>query len=224
MKLSHWIAGLIALLALATPSFGDIYRWKGADGVVHFSNQPPPPGVIVIETIEEAPYDAESDRRRQEEDRRVRQEFEKRTIEERQAALAAREREAQFKLQEAERLLDESRQAAEQDENCDDDYFFRFGSCGSGLIIQRHSGRSGPRDLYRGVYRDNNNLYYERPGHRPRPGTPPHPGTKPAPGDPSRPKPRDAKSAARSGKAPSATGEPENPLPSAPAPDPPRRK
>lgn len=218
MKHSHWIVGVIALLALAPPAFGDIYRWEGADGVIHFSNQPPPPGVKVIDTIEEAPYDAAADRRRQEEDRRARQEFEKRSLEERQAALAAREREAQLKLQEAERLLEQSRPLTDPDEDCDDEYFFRYGSCGSGLIIHRNSGRSGPRDLYRGVYRDNNNLYYKRPDHRP------GPGTRPPPGDPSRPRPRDAKSAVRSEKAPSAAGEPENPVPPGPAPGPSRKR
>lgn len=101
MKASRWITALIALLALAAPAFADIYRWKGADGVVHFSNQPPPAGVTVLETIEETPYDAESDRLRREEERRLRQEFEKRDLEERQSALAARELEAQLKLQEA---------------------------------------------------------------------------------------------------------------------------
>lgn len=225
MKASRWITALIALLALAAPAFADIYRWKGADGVVHFSNQPPPAGVTVLETIEETPYDAESDRLRREEERRLRQEFEKRDLEERQSALAAREREAQLKLQEAERLLEQSRQETDrEDGDCDDDYFFRFGSCWPGLIINRHSGRSGPRDLYRGVYRDNNNLYYKRPEHRPGAGKPSPPGTKPAPGERPPPKPRDGKSAARSEKAPFAAGETETPPPPAPAPEPPRRK
>jgi hypothetical protein len=223
MKRSRWILSGIALFALALPAFGDIYRWEGDDGVAYFSNRPPPPGVAVIDRIEEAPYDAEADLLRQEEDRRVRQEFEKRVLEERRAALAAREREVELKLLEAERLLEQSRQHDEREADCDESHFFRYGRCGTGLIIHRHSGRSGPRDLYRGVYRDNNNLYYKKPEHRPRPNAPLPPGKRPSPGDPTRRKPRDMTTAAVGEKSPAA-GESPKAGPSAPGADSARRK
>lgn len=216
MKRSLWIALLMALFGVASPSFGDIYQWRDADGVIRFSNQPPPPGVKVLDQIEEAPYDAESDRRRMEEERRMRLEFEKLDLEQRRAAVAAREREAQLKLQEAERQLERSRQEPERTEECDEEYYLRYGECGPGVITYRRSGRSGPRDLYRGVYRENNSLYYQKPTRRP--GPPPHkpPEGKPPSSHPAGPASHGTKSAAKNGKTPVAPGELEQPVSPAP--------
>ncbi len=222
MKRCLWIAGLAALVGFATPSFGDIYRWRDADGVIRFSNQPPPPGVKVLDQLEETPYDAESDRRRMEEDRRVRLEFEKLDLEQRKAALSAREREAQLKLQEAERQLEQSRQKPERVEECDEQYYLRYGDCGPGAITYRHSGRSGPRDLYRGVYRENNSLYYQEPTRRPGPHPLKPPGNKPPSSNPSGPTSREAKAASKSGKTTAVPGETERAL--SPDPGAPSRK
>jgi hypothetical protein len=171
---------LILMPMISTPVRADIYRWKDAGGVIHFSNEPPPPGAAVLETIEEAPYDAEADRRRIEEERRLNLERRSLELEERKAGLASREREAQMRLDEAERRLNEAQQLQQrsqessQDDDCDEDYYLRFGRCGHPAHGYRYyPARPGSPNLYRGYYRDNNNLYYKEPR---RPGHPPgHP-------------------------------------------------
>jgi hypothetical protein len=213
MKRTFLIAGLVALVGVATPAFGDIYRWRDADGVTRFSNQPPPPGVKVLDKIEETPYDPEADRRRREEDRRMRLEFEKLDLDQRQAEVAAREREAQRKLQEAERRLEQSQPKSERTEECDEVYYLRYGTCGPGGIYYRHSGNSGPRDLYRGVYRENNSLYYRKPARRPGADAPKRLEDKPPASHPQAPKPSEAKPTAKSGKKPVAPAELEPPVP-----------
>jgi type II secretory pathway component PulJ len=186
------ISGLILTLTICLPAQADIYRWKDANGVTHFSNEPPPPGAVVIETIEEAPYDAEQDHQRIQEERRLRLERQKLELEERKAGLAAREREAQLQLDEAERRLYEAQQleqrsldAANDDDDCNGDYYLRYGRCGDPAYGYRYyHGRPGHPNLYRGYYRENNNLYYKaphRPGHPPGPKPPHRPGVPPTP-------------------------------------------
>ena len=114
MKKQAFILGLVALLSMPAATSADIYRWKDANGVMHFSNQPPPEGVTLIEKIEETPYDAEADRRRIEEERRLRLERQKLEIEERKAETALREREAQLKLEDANRRLEEARRLEQE--------------------------------------------------------------------------------------------------------------
>jgi hypothetical protein len=182
--------GLMLAFVVSAPVWADIYRWQDARGVMHFSNEPPPAGVTVIEKMEETPYDAEADRRRLEEERRLRLERRQEELEERKAGLSAREQEAQMRLEEADRRLNEAEQIrqrsqeAAREEGCDDDYYFRYGNCGDLPYGRRYyEGRPGSPDLYRGYYRENNNLYYKdhrRPGYPP--GPPPvRPGLKPAP-------------------------------------------
>jgi len=185
-----WV-GLILAVMICAPARADIYRWKDASGVTHFSNEPPPPGAAVLETIEEAPYDAEADRRRIEDERQLRLERQRLELEERKAGLAAREREVQNRLDEAERRMSEARSVQPapseplDDEDCDQDYYLRFGSCGYPAYGPRYyPGRPGSPNLYRGYYRENNNLYYRdphRPGRPPGPQPPHRPGAKPAP-------------------------------------------
>lgn len=181
--------GLMLVLMVGAPAVADIYRWKDDRGVTHFSNEPPPPGVVPLEKIEEAPYDAAADRQRIEEERQLRLERQRLELEERKAGLAAREREAQQRMDDAERRLEEARQIEQEppEDDCDEDYFLRFGSCGSPAFRYRnYPARPGSPNLYRGYYRENNSLYYRdlrRPGHPPGPGLqpPPRPGSKPAP-------------------------------------------
>ena len=217
--------GVMLALMVAVPAGADIYRWRDAGGVMHFSNEPPPPGANVIERIEEAPYDAEADRQRTEEERRLRLERQRLELEERKAGLADREREAQMRLGEAERRMIEAQELqqrsldAPRDDDCDEDYFLRYGSCGYPAYGYRYyPGRPGNPNLYRGYYRENNNLYYRdprRPGHPTGPQPPPRPGEKPTP------KAGSAQSAAK-GKKPPAAEEPARkgplapPLPAAP--------
>jgi hypothetical protein len=183
--------GLALALLVCAPAQADIYRWKDANGVTHFSNEPPPPGASILETIEEAPYDAEADRRRIEDERRLRLERQNIELEERKAGLAVREREAQMRLDEAERRMNEARSVqpksleSTEDDDCDQDYYLRYGSCGYSVYGPRYyQGRPGHPNLYRGYYRENNNLYYRdphRPGHPPGVQPPPRPEQKPAP-------------------------------------------
>jgi hypothetical protein len=177
-------------LLAAGPATADIYRWRSADGVMHFSNAPPPAGVELIEKIEETPYDAAADRQRIEEERRLNLERQKLEAEERRSGVAAREREAQAKLDEAERRLQEAREVEQQaqegqDEDCDDDYYLRYGTCFNSFGVYRYyRGRPGQPDLYRGYYRENNSLYYKpphKPGRPPGPPRPHPPGVRPTP-------------------------------------------
>jgi hypothetical protein len=182
--------GLMLAFVISAPAPADIYRWQDASGVTHFSNEPPPAGVTLIEKMEEAPYDAEADRRRLDEERRLRLERRQEELEERKAGVAAREQEAQMRLEEADRRMNEAQQIQQQaqeaarEDDCDDDYYFRYGNCGYPAYGRRyHLERPRNPNLYRGYYRDNNNLYYKdhrRPGHPAGP-PPPRPGLKPTP-------------------------------------------
>jgi hypothetical protein len=211
MKRQIIAIGLLLGFLLGAPAWADIYRWKDANGVTHFSNEPPPPGMSVIERIEETPYDVEADRQRTEEERQLRLERQKLELEERKADLAAREREAQTRLDEAERRMNEARQIqqrspeSEKDDDCDEDYYLRYGTCGHYPAYggRYFHGRPGNPNLYRGYYRENNNLYYKDPhryGHPPGSQNPPRPGTKPAPKT-------DSVQSAKKGKKPLATVE-----------------
>ena len=210
MKKQAFILGLVALLSIPAATSADIYRWKDANGVMHFSNQPPPEGVTVIEKIEETPFDADADRRRIEAERRLRLERQKLEIEERKAETGLREREAQQKLEDANRRLEEARRLEQEArqrtkaEDCDDDYYLRYGVCvgyPAYGVRRYHRGPPGRADIYREYYRENNNLYYKDP---PMPGKPPpgKPPVKPAP------RPEAPKSSATSGKEPQAPAEP----------------
>ena len=190
MKRQAMIMGLVMVLIAAATASADIYRWKDANGVMNFSNQPPPAGTTVIEKIEESPYDAEADRQRIEEERRLRLERQKLEVEERKADIAGRERAAQFKLEEANRRMQQAEEQQQQalnkersDDNCGD-AFLRYGNCGSGYGYGYvPGGRTGPYNPY---YRENNSLYYKdppRPGPKPplRPGKPTLPPGRPQP-------------------------------------------
>ncbi|HSV94042.1 MAG TPA: DUF4124 domain-containing protein [Desulfobacterales bacterium] len=174
----------LAALALPVEAAADIYRWKDANGVIHFSNDPPPPGVQVIEKTEETPFDAAADRQRREEERRLRLENRQLELEESKAQAAAREREAQLRLeQERTRQLEEmarSRSSDDRDSGVSDDYYLRYGTYGPGY---QYHGRPGNPNLYRGYYRENNSLYYKEP---PRPLPPPGQKPKPLPAKPGR--------------------------------------
>jgi hypothetical protein len=200
------VLGLMAVLTMPAVGGADIYRWKDANGVMHFSNQPPPAGATLIEKIEETPYDAAADRQRIEEERRLRLERQKIEVEERKADTAAREREAQLKLEQADRRLQEAQQLEQQareqskGDDCDDDYYLRSGYCGGypAYSGRYYHGRPGSPDLYRGYYRENNNLYYKEP---PRPGHPLVPTLPAKPGQKPTPRPDAPKNAAKPSKA-----------------------
>jgi len=221
MKRQMIVIGVMLGLTLGAPAWADIYRWRDASGVIHFSNEPPPKGVVVIEEIEEAPYDAEADRQRTEEERQLRLERQKLELEERKAELTAREREAKMRLDEADRRMNEAREIqqrsleSEKDDDCDEDYYLRYGNCGPYPAYGGgyYYGRPVNPNLYRGYYRENNNLYYKdphRPGHPPGLKPPPRPGVKPAP------RPDSAQRAPKGNKPPAVVEEPIMKRPPAP--------
>lgn len=217
--------GLMLAFVISAPALADIYRWQDASGVTHFSNEPPPAGVTLIEKMEEAPYDAEADRRRIEEERRLRLERRKEELEERKAGLSAREQEAQMRLEEADRRMSEALQIQQQaqeaarEDDCDDDYYFRYGNCGYPAYGRRYyPGRPENQNLYRGYYRDNNNLYYKdhrRPGHPPGP-PPARPGQKPTPKTDGAPGAAKGKKPPPAWEDPASRGNPPPPVPAAP--------
>jgi len=213
MKQHAIIGGLMALLImLPAAASADIYRWKDANGVIHFSNQPPPEGTAVLEKIEEEPYDAQADRQRIEEERRLRLERQKLEVEERKAEISVREREAQLQLQEANRRMQEAQQLEQQAregayDDCNDDYYLQYGYCGGYYGGRYYYGRPGNPDLYRNYYRFNNSLYYKDPR---KPGQPlVKPPWKPPdrPGQKPMPQPEAPKGAAKPGRTPPAAEE-----------------
>ena len=171
----------LVVLALPVAACADIYRWVDANGVMHFSNEPPPAGARVVEKTEETPYDAAADRQRVEEERRLRIENRKIDIEEQKAQAVLRERDAQLRLeQERNRRFEETAPPPYSD-GYGEDAYLRYGtSYGGGGYY--YSPGSGNPNLYKGYYRYNNSLYYKYPPHAwPTPG-PPGPGPYPPPG------------------------------------------
>jgi len=169
---------LILLILLwvwwAGPVAADIYRWTDANGVTHFSNEPPPAGATVLDKIEETPYDAAADRQRITEERSYRLEREKVELDGRKAELAGRERDAQLKLEEANRQMQQAQQQQEQalnKERGDDSgvaiLVYDYSGTGYGYS---HHGQPDPNNLNREYYRENNSLYYKdtpKPGPKP---------------------------------------------------------
>jgi hypothetical protein len=50
---------------------GQIYQWIGKDGVMHFTNQPPPPGVKIVNQQEAIPYDEAADQKNMQENQEL---------------------------------------------------------------------------------------------------------------------------------------------------------
>jgi hypothetical protein len=180
----------------------DIYRWTDANGVTHFSNEPPPAGAKVLDKIEETPYDAAADRQRIKEERSYRLEREKLELEERKAELAGREREAQLRLEEANLRMQQAQQqqqALNKERTVDDcgDASLRYGDCGSGYVYgYSYGGRPVPYNPY---YRENNSLYYKDPP-KPRPKPPLRPGDPAYPPGKPQPKSDGSKAGAKAGQ------------------------
>ncbi len=220
MARSGLLWALLLVMGPTTGALADIYRWKDAAGVTHFTNAVPPEGATLIEITEETPYDAEADRQRLQEDRRLRLEREKLALEERKAELAAREQQAQLKLDEASRKLEEAEQQARvsAEESDRDDGFLRHGVYGPARR-NHYFNRPGDGNLYRGYYREGGNLYTEDP-RKPRSG-PHQPPPKP-PDRQDRSKEGPPKKKAKAESPPPAAGEeplkaPQLPAPAAPA-------
>jgi len=50
---------------------GQIYQWIGKDGVMHFTNQPPPPGAKIVNQQEAIPYDEAADQKNMQENQKL---------------------------------------------------------------------------------------------------------------------------------------------------------
>jgi hypothetical protein len=50
---------------------GQIYQWIGKDGVMHFTNEPPPPGVKIVNQQEAIPYDEAADQKNTQENQEL---------------------------------------------------------------------------------------------------------------------------------------------------------
>ncbi len=217
----RWFVLLGFLFLIFAPGAeADIYRWRDGRGVMHFSNQPPPNGVQVLERIEETPHDPAADQERRESDQRVLKDFERRELEEAKLRALEQEREARRRLEEAERRLEEAKRLEERarrstPDDCDRGWYLRYGSC-EGFVrsspVQRVYiyGRPPRPDECRDWYRENNSIYCRDP-EKPRPPPVPPPsrpprGTAPKDSPGAQPSPsRGAKPPSEDGAAGSAT-------------------
>lgn len=111
-----FVIAVLVLLILAPGAGAQIYYWIDENGIKHFSSEPPPAGVPVIEKSEQIPYDKqEADKYRREQEKtweRLQQMWdERRRQEEAEAAEARRQQEAEQQRIEAEKQrLEEERQ------------------------------------------------------------------------------------------------------------------
>lgn len=63
---------LVLVFCLSTSLEADqIYQWIGKDGVMHFTNEPPPPGAKVINEQEAIPYDEAADQKNMQENEEI---------------------------------------------------------------------------------------------------------------------------------------------------------
>jgi len=69
MKKLSLLAVLLMFFFLPQLTFGEIYSWIDENGVKHFSNEPPPEGVKVLNQTKEIKTDKEIDRQREESDK-----------------------------------------------------------------------------------------------------------------------------------------------------------
>ncbi len=137
-------------LGIAAPPVvqADIYSWTDADGVRHFSNKPPPENVVAARHSEEIPYDALTDQKNQEADKRY---FDQRATEGTLRRLAQTERalaESLERAREAERRADDRMQA--YDDGYYDDAPYYWGTYYGG----DYGGYYGNYDRSRERYRD----------------------------------------------------------------------
>lgn len=58
-RLTEFIAPIVILACIAgfatVPALGQTYKWKDADGKIHYSDQPPPPGAKEEATVKRKP-------------------------------------------------------------------------------------------------------------------------------------------------------------------------
>ncbi len=69
MKKLSILAVLLTFFFIPHLTFGEIYSWTDENGVKHFSNEPPPEGVKILNQTKEIKTDKEKDKQREESDK-----------------------------------------------------------------------------------------------------------------------------------------------------------
>jgi len=69
MKKLSLLAALITVFFMPHLTSAEIYSWVDENGVKHFSNEPPPEGVKILNQTKEIKTDKEKDRQREESDK-----------------------------------------------------------------------------------------------------------------------------------------------------------
>jgi hypothetical protein len=76
MKKLSYLAALLMFFFLPQLTSAEIYSWIDENGVKHFSNEPPPEGVKILNQTKEIKTDKEKDRQREESDKQYMQKLE----------------------------------------------------------------------------------------------------------------------------------------------------
>jgi len=145
------IGGLLLLVLLAMPLLAkaDLYYWKDANGVRHYTNTKPPDGTGATVLMNEIPYDPETDYERRRQEEALLKEADKEALQERLEEAERKAEEARRQAEEAKRKADRLEEALEEQE--EDNSAYR--------IYYPYPGHRPPG--------------WRRPGHRPPGSTPP---------------------------------------------------
>lgn len=76
MKKLSILAALLTFFFIPHLTFAEIYSWIDENGVKHFSNEPPPEGVKILNQTKEIKTDKAKDRQREESDKQYMQKLE----------------------------------------------------------------------------------------------------------------------------------------------------
>lgn len=76
MKKISLLTALLIFFFLPNLTFAEIYSWIDENGVKHFSNEPPPEGVKILNQTKEIKTDKAKDRQREESDKQYMQKLE----------------------------------------------------------------------------------------------------------------------------------------------------
>ncbi len=119
MKYRMMVTLMSALVLIGAAAEANLYYWVDENGVRHYSNEPPPENVNVLERMSEVPHSPEADRQRMEEYQEWRQNQLRRienALEEQRAEEAARaERDRRIEA-EREAAEEQAREEAEREE------------------------------------------------------------------------------------------------------------
>jgi hypothetical protein len=151
MTVTFRIGALLLLVLLVTPfpAKAELYYWKDANGVRHYTNTKPPDGTEATVLMNEIPYDPETDDQRRRQEKAMLDEAEKEALQERLEEAERKADEARRQAEEAKRKADRLEEALEEQEEDEGDY----------RIYYPYPGHRPPG--------------WRPPGHRPPGGRPP---------------------------------------------------